>query len=214
MDMRNYRRRLENGSKNSIDHTKRFIDRNFSLSPFFQYILYNGENVEAIVNAEKKTEEKNLLLRPDERIDKGEVVEFNNHIWLVMDFNNDEVYPSLKVRLCNQRLTDVGDASEIPVVAVGKTNEFDEDENYIIETTKEIFIYASYQQAKEITIKDRFIMNVSEYEVIGIDDVSEVYQEKGIIKFTFEKTDTIVTPPTEEPTDDTTTDNGGWGEWS
>jgi hypothetical protein len=220
MDLHSYKRRLENGSKNSIDNTKKFINDNFAQSPFYQIVLINGEEIEAIINDEKTTEEKTLLLRPNTNAEKGKIVELNNHSWLIMDFNNDQIYPTLKLRLCNQLLKSVVDGSEIPVVALGKRTDFDEDEEYLIVTTNEISIYASYQQAKTFELQDRFTMNLREYEIIGIDDVTEVYEAKGIVKFTMERTDTPAPPmeeetdtTTETPTETTPTEEGGWGDW-
>ena len=217
MDLHNYKRRLANGTKNSIDNTKKFIDDNFAQSPFYQVVLINDVEIEAIINDETTTEEKTLLLRPNTDSEKGQIVEFNNHKWLIMDFNNDEVYPTLKLRLCNQLLKSVVGDAEIPVVALGKRTDFDEDEEYLIVTTNEISVYASYQQAKTFQLQDRFTMNLREYEIIGIDDVTEVYEAKGVVKFTMERTETPAPPMTETPTEpvDTTTptDEGGWGNW-
>lgn len=217
MDLHNYKRRLENGSKNSIDNTKKFLNDNFAQSPFYQIVLVDGEEIEAIINDEKTTEEKTLLLRPNTDMEKGQIVEFNNHLWLIMDFNNDEIYPTLKLRLCNQRLTNIVSLAVIPVVALGKRTDFDEDEEYLIVTTNEISVYASYQQAKNFELQDRFTMNLREYEIIGIDDVTEVYEGKGIVKFTMERTDTPAPPmeeaPTETPTETPPTDEGGWTNW-
>lgn len=211
MDMSSYRRRMANGNQNFIDNTMVFINENFTDSPFFHPILLNGMEIDAIVNDESSPNEKTILLRPNDKIDKGEVIEFSNHYWLVMEFNQDEVYPTLKVRLCNQRLRNIENGSEIPVVAVGKRTDFDEDEDYLIVTTNEITVFASFQLAKNIELTDTFTMNGKAYEVIGIDDVTEVYNNKGIIKFTVEKTEVPITetPPTE--TDETT--DGGWGDW-
>lgn len=215
MDLHGYNRRLANGSKNSIDNTKKFLDDHFSTSPYYQTVLINGVEIEAIINDETETDEKTLLLRPNQISEKGQIVEFSDSKWLIMDFNKDEIYPTLKLRLCNQLLKSVENGSEIPVVALGKRTDFDEDEEYLIVTTNEISVYASYQQAKTFELQDRFTMNLREYEIIGIDDVTEVYEGKGIVKYTMERTDTPAPPiEGETPTDETTpTDEGGWGSW-
>jgi hypothetical protein len=214
MDIHGYRRRLTNGSKNFFDNTKVFINENFTQSPFYQLIYLNDMEIGAIVNDEKSVTEKTILLRPNEKIDKGEVIEYDQQLWLVMDFNHDEMYPTLKVRFCNQKLKSITDGSEIPVVAIGKRTDFDEDEEYLIVTTNEITVYASYQQAKHIELAEKFTMNARPYEVIGIDDVTEVYENKGIIKFTFDKTEMPVIDPTSPtPTDPTENTDGGWGDW-
>lgn len=213
MDLFSYRRRMEGGTTDQFQNTKRFINENFTESPFFQQILFNDDEIDAIVNAEKEVDEKTILLRPTERIDKGEVIEFNNHKWLVMDFNSDEIYPTLKVQLCNQRLNKNG--VENPVVAIGKKNDLDENGKYLITTTNEIVVFASYQKAKDVNFQERFYMGNREFEVIGIDSVTEVYQGKGIVKFTLQVTgnttnDTDQTP--QEPIRDDI-DEGTWGDW-
>lgn len=213
MDFRAYKKRLLNGSKSFFENTSKFLNDSFTQSPFYNTIWLNEKEIDAIINDTNSVDEKSILLRPKNSIDKGEVIEYKNHDWLVMDFNEDQVYPTLKVRMCNQRLRSVTDGSEIPVVAIGKRTDFDEEEDYLIVTTNEITVFASYQKAKFINLTDKFTMNERAYEVIGIDDVTEVAEAKGVIKFTMDVTEIAISPPENETGNDTPTENEGWGDW-
>jgi hypothetical protein len=215
MDFRRYKRRLLNGSKSFFENTSKYLNDSFTQSPFYSTIWLGEKEIDAIINDTNSVDEKNILLRPKNAIDKGEVIEYKNHDWLVMDFNEDQVYPTLKVRLCNQILKSVTDGSEIPVVAIGKRTDFDEEEDYLIVTTNEITVFASFQLANHIKLTDRFTMNNSGFEVIGIDNVTEVFQDKGVVKFTMDVTEIPVTPPAEPIDENTPTENtdGGWGDW-
>lgn len=213
MDFRSYKRRLLNGNKSFFENTTKYLNDSFTQSPFYSTIWLGEKEIDAIINDTNSVDEKSILLRPKNSIDKGEVIEYKNYDWLVMDFNEDQVYPTLKVRLCNQLLKSVANGSEIPVVAIGKRTDFDEEEDYLIVTTNEITVFASYQKANHIKITDKFTMNNRAFEVIGIDDVTEVFKDKGVIKFTMDVTEIPITPPTDETNTPTENTDGGWGDW-
>lgn len=214
MDTNSYKRRMLNGNKTFADNTIQFMGDNFELSPDYQYIVYENEKLGAIVNDEKTRDDKTILLKPRSHIDKGEIIEYQDRLWLIMEINEDEIYPILKVKLCNQNLKSVTDGSEIPVVAVGKRTDLDETKSFLMVTTNQISVYASYQKAKNIRINDKFTMNNRGYEIIGIDDVTEVFEGTGIVIFTVDFTEINIDVPNPSPTPTTPTDNGGWGDWT
>jgi hypothetical protein len=215
MDMNNYRRRLKSGGEDPFLNTKKYINENFTDNPYYQKIIFDGDRIDAIVNPDRDTDEKTILLRPTDKIDKGEYIAFEKETWLVMDFNKNEVYPTLNVKLCNQYL--ISDNEDIPVVAMSKRSDLDEGK-YLILNTDEIIVYASYQKTNHISFEDRFYLSNREYEVIGIDDVTDVKDGKGIVKYTMKITGNTINSPNKPisevfPSPNDEFETGTWGDW-
>ncbi|AZV43723.1 hypothetical protein BAOM_3114 [Peribacillus asahii] len=117
-----YKTRLQASGDNSTDgivfSSKHTVKNNFSNSLFSELVLINDDEYEAIITQGEKSNDKQLLLKPDVKINIGSVVKIKESNYLVFDFLGDginEIYPTATLKLCNNSLTVKGEPTETQV---------------------------------------------------------------------------------------------------
>lgn len=216
MDLDVYKRRLGGTTSSealfnaSIEQTNQL----FKDSPMFQVVKLNGVDTDSRVSLEKDSTERQLLLRPQTSVKKGVVATFEGEDWLVVNYIPNKVFPKAKVKLCNALLkwNDGVSTKEYPCVAKEKTVKLNEDDDFVVTSENEIEVSTPFNNdTKTIAIKQRFLIGSKTYEVIGIDDITNVVNNVGILKLILEVTNTSESDDTIVGVADNDTSNDGWG---
>lgn len=215
MDLKAYKRRLgtRTPSEALVNASIQQIKSMFTDSPLYQEIKIDGLNKGVRVNYDDENQ-RQLLLQPNDSTEKGAIAEFDNLKWLVTEYKPDIVYPKAIVTVCNQiaKWNDGVNFYEYPVVAIGKGYKLNETNmKYMRVAEGDITIKIPYNSdTKTIKESQRFIFGDRAYEVVGVDDISNVLNSTGILEVTLEITST--SSKDDLDTDVADNDNSsGWG---
>jgi hypothetical protein len=214
MDLEMYKRRL--GAKDSsealVNASRKHVQLMFKNSPLYKVVQVDGVDKGVRVNY-LKDNQKELLLQPDDSASKGEIVTIESESWLVTEFTPNLAYPKAKLAYCNQLMkwSDSGSTYECPCVADGSNYQLDESGNYMPLPEGDLVVKAPYNlDTARVSETQRFVFGRNTYEVVGIDDISNIQNGKGIVEFTLE-----IVSKSEEDGDvaDNNNDNGWGGGW-
>lgn len=220
MDLSLYHKMI--GANNSnvtqayINDSAVHVNQMFNSSPSYRKILINGEESDGIIRR-NKFNQVNFLLRPFQTVDIGSYVEAKGRTYIVQDFIENEIYPKAKTSLCNRFLRwkdDQGNIQEFKCAIQGTTYEEDEGENkkIIHNSDGELTVQVQYNMyTKMIKPQMRFIFDGTVYEVSSI-DLTNVYEDKGVLKLVLGFTNTADTDDKEKQVADDS-GNSGWGAW-
>jgi hypothetical protein len=213
MDLEVYKRKLgaNSSSEALMNASIEQIKSMFKESPLYKVILLDGVSKGVRVNFEKENE-RQLLLQPQGSAVKGTIADFDGHKWLVTKVKPDIVYPKAQVVLCNQvvKWNDGTTTHEYPSVAIGKSYDLDEAKDYMNIPEGQVVAQIPYNSnTKTIKIGQRFLLGDKAYEVIGIDDITNILNGTGIIVATLEITSKADTDDAVNKVADNNT--SGWG---
>ena len=222
MDMYNYRRRLSNDNSMEAmkNNTIAFVENTFREAPNFKEVFLNGYKKDARIDSEirgrvsKDSNHLSVLFRPNTKVYKGDIVEFDTTHWLVKDIVDNPIYPSATVEFCNEWLRWIDENKEYKTYPAVVSNEkFDlNQDKYIISADNTITICVSYNNdTKKIKNLQRFIFNDLAYEIRGIDALSYVSVGKGYIELKGEQTLSEVNDDLDSDIADNESSN--WGAW-
>lgn len=194
----------------SINH----VNDMFSKSPSYRQVKIDGVDSDCIINR-KKSKQMDLLLRPNTIVSEGAYVDFKEDTYIVLDFIENEIYPKANASLCNRTLkwkASNGEVYEYKCFVKGAT--YEEDKTKTVYTSEgELIVYVQYNDyTRTIKPQTRFIFDESVYEVSSIDNVSNVYNGKGVLKLGMTFTNTTATDDKENQIADSS-GNSGWGGW-
>jgi hypothetical protein len=116
----------EDNKSKIINSTKQSVNNIFSNNPSYRQVTINGESVDAIVNKTDKSFIKQILFRPDSIYDEGTLITIDSKQYLVIGFQENEVYPLVEAKLCNNILT-------VPLPPIPTIIGYDEMSNPIVE---------------------------------------------------------------------------------
>lgn len=215
MDLEAYKRRLGTSSSSEalVNASIQQIKSMFKESPLFKTILLDGQSMGVRVNYEKENE-RELLLQPEESTSKGAIANFDGSNWLVAEFKSDIVYPKAKVVLCNQviKWSDTTGSFEYPCITRGKTTYDLKEGKYMSLPEGDITVQLPYNSnTKSIKEGQRFIFADKAYEVVGVDNLSQVINGAGILQLTLERTSKSESDDTSTDVADNSTNTSGWG---
>lgn len=196
---------ISDSYKNSAAY---FSDVNFENSPSYQVIQIENREVGVRVESRENSTDLSLLFRPYERFDNGSICLINGRYWLILEVNNEEIFPKAKIRLCNSTIKL---QSEKNVEFLKDENgeyvrdRFDNlieievegekwDEPCIFETRifsskgneqfslpdGRIHVVLKYQKNVNLKINKQFYMNKNKYKIVDF-DYSKVIDEVGIM---------------------------------
>lgn len=206
-----YKMFLRTDSNDSIiSINKDLVNDNFNQALFTEYVVVDDIEQTAIVKQKKKSEDKNIIFKPDTKLNIGSIVEWKNKPYLIIDFLGEgiyEMYPTATVKLCNSAYPIKLNKTETIVGhnQLGKpiskdVYEIDKQEPCVVEmgiiTTStdkqlvipnnQILVTIKYQQSDTLKENHEFTMFNNKYKIIHI-DYTKVINEKGIIKITAER---------------------------
>ncbi|ALA47843.1 hypothetical protein ABE137_12675 [Brevibacillus laterosporus] len=195
----------------TIAHENEF----FNDSPSFKTVLVNHTQMDCIVSHTKKSTKLELLFRPKSVLGKGMYINYKSDVYLITEFIPNEIYPKATIELCNSVLKwkdETGKVKEHRCVV--KRDTYNEKEDRQVNTSdSELLAIVQYNDdTKRIKPTQRFMFGSSVYEIIKFDDVSNVYNEDGYIKFGLKFTNMSTTDDVENQVADNS-GNSGWGGW-
>lgn len=172
-----------------------FINQTFEHHPSFQVVKIEGveTGVRIIVDREYSVmNEFNIMkmqLRPQTSVNRGDIIEITNpqgviEKWIVIFFQNKGLYPDAHIRFCNNVLTFANDNVH-PIVIDNKLQRYQEiEERSYINLPDDALSVAMPCNADTLGIrqKDKFVINNKTWEAQVIDDVTNVYNGKGIVQ--------------------------------
>lgn len=187
----------------TINSTKTSVNNAFTNSLFTDFIKVNGIQFEANITQKKESSDKQVLFRPDTKIDIGSVVEIKGKSYLVIDFIGEginEIYPTAKLKLCNSTFPiqsnksqilvgtdsegrpiyqDTYETTYLPCVVTDKLYVNNADEQLPLPEGKLLIIvqFIDFNMVKE---NYEFTMYNSAYKVTSI-DYTKVVNNKGYI---------------------------------
>lgn len=193
------------------NNTEYFVSENFSSSPTFKNALLssrkypNKTNIHIrSIGVERLGSLREVLFLPDESVELGAYLNFDEADWIVFDEYGTGISPKVMVAKCNRVLkwldkngvshnqlcvassTDLGSKSK-----QGKS-EIEWNKYDIKLPRNQLFIFTPLNDnTKEIKLNTRFIIGSRVYEVVGVDDTTSVSIDGfGIIQLTIRLTTT------------------------
>jgi hypothetical protein len=206
-----YRIRLGDSSKDELKNSsKKNILKKFNSHPYLQSVMINNMATNVIVTQSKKSEDKQLLLMPESKVDIGSNVVIANISYLVMDFQGEginEIYPSAALKLCNSTYPIKANKTRLlrghnslgkpiyeevyevdtttPCIVQMGTDSTNTDAQLVIPRNM-MYLTLQYQQSDTLDYNYEFEMYTNKYKIIDIDN-TKVINEKGIIKIIAER---------------------------
>lgn len=92
--------------------TKQLINKSFNDSLSSTEILIDDVLTDVIINQGKTFEDKNILLRPDQSINCGAIAVIEGMSYLVISFNENNLYSTANAKLCNNTLKLKGEPTQ------------------------------------------------------------------------------------------------------
>lgn len=216
MEMYNYRRRLANGNamEEMMNSTMAIVDNAFREAPNFKEVFLNGYKTDTRIDTENDNTQLSILFRPNTEVFKGDIINFDSTHWLVNNTNDNPIYPTAYVDLCNEWLKwndDEGLSKVYPAVVISKKYDLNQDEQIII-AENTLTIRVSYNNdTKKIKHLQRFIINDTPYEIRGIDAISNVNLGKGFIELKAQQS--LLTADDDLDNDIANNEGSNWGAW-
>lgn len=112
-----YQARINASGKNiaesQFNSTAKFIESTFADSPFYRVVKVNGidmdvrlQDISSVTRSANVSLVQNtlkfMLLKPNSSVDIGDMVELDEHFWMVSDFISDNtLFPKAKIEKCN-----------------------------------------------------------------------------------------------------------------
>jgi hypothetical protein len=219
MDFEKYKRRVHRNGKDVgeslTNNTIAFIESTFTASPTYRRMNVFRTNKDTklvetfemdarVVEIERLGTIREILLRPNESLDVGTYVEFDNDTWLLYDKYGETGSTSVKLLAikCNRKAKWIGrdgetkiyncvaSATDIGSKAKQSKNEIEWNKYDVRLPLGQLFMSLEYNEdTKDIRLNDRFIFGRNVYEVTGVDDISSVNEDGyGLIQFTIKIT--------------------------
>lgn len=209
-----YRRRLSRNGEHVgeayANNTIAFIEATFHASPTFRVLEVNSTEfpditeIDArVVEVERMGSLREVLFRPQQGLNIGTYVTFDNDTWIVSDvWGSTATQLKVMVQKCNRKLTwkdKDGEVQAIDCIASqsplgSKANQGKND----IEWNKmdvrlplgQLYVYVEKNNiTNTLELNQRFIFGSNVYEVYGIDDTTSVDKNGfGIIQLTIKVT--------------------------
>lgn len=192
-----YQQRISVNGRNEADEFKNatiaFIESSFENATNYKEVSIGNKNIgiRLIKSKEKRGVEKkkDVLFKPRTNLDVGTILIIDGQHWILMSFDYDDVSPRGAIQLCNKNLNwnDGTILQSVPCIATSlqyirySVMPDKLDVNTIVGG---IYIFAPYnEETKGIKISTRIILGNQAYEIIGIDDMTNVSNNTGVIQF-------------------------------
>lgn len=215
MDLTLYQKMIganESVTQAYINDTIIHVNDMFSKSPSFKQMQFDSVDTDTIVSR-KKSNVIDILLRPQIKVNKGIYTTYDSDTYLLTEFVANEIYPKATIELCNASIKwkdNTNTIKEYNCIVKGDSYK-ESDDSLVITSDGQVKILVQYNDdTKTIKPNQRFIFGNSAFEVDSIDEVSEVYKGKGILKLTVKYTSATDTDDKTNQIADTS-GNSGWG---
>lgn len=179
---------LGSSTKNSINYL-------FKDSPFYRIIKIENEDVEVRISERagltniKSSQYKSLTFRPDSKFNLGDIAEFNDEEWMIIDFTDNDIFPLASIQRVNEQLRWLdreGNLITIPCI-VNKSpldRIFVKDNRHDVPVVDQMmYVLIKHDDMSRLIVNgQRFILGSQAYLVNGIDDLSYVHKDKGVVQ--------------------------------
>lgn len=208
----NYTRRLRR-SGNDVgevyeNNTIAFIDVTFHASPTFRVLGVKSTQFPTITQMDARVVEverlgslREVIFRPNQSLDIGTYVTFDDDTWIIFDKFGGTCVKVLVAR-CNHTLKwkdknnnilevdCVASASDLGSKAKQGDNEIEWNKYDVRLPLGQLFVFVEANSStRQVQLNHRFIFGSNVYEVVGIDDTTLVNKDGfGIIQLTIKKT--------------------------
>lgn len=223
MNLEKYKKRLQgsNSREGKMISTASHVNDIFSKTMSYKEdVIHNKEVKDAIINNTKKFDEKDILLRPYNTINRGDLIEYKDEVYLVIEAVQNEIYPKGKAKICNHLLSWLDGKNVLKEHAYLSGSYYEQDlrqnnreRNNIPTSVNTLIATLPYNEnTKTIKPNQRFIIEEMSFEVKYIDIHTKVYKGKGLIHIELQfvslsdNDDIINKIPKEE-------NSSGWGSW-
>lgn len=203
-----YRNRLDRYGINVGDvyknSTEQFVNEKFSSSPTFRVAtVKNNADEESeidirVIGVERLGSLREILLRPQESIELGSYLRFDENDWIVFDEYGTGITNKSMVAKCNRLLKwkdaegklheymCVSSASDLGSKSKQGKSEIEWNKYDIKLPRNQLFVFVPRNiHTDKIILNQRFIFGNRAYEVVGIDDTSGVDMDGfGVIQLT------------------------------
>lgn len=167
----------------SINNTIDAINDSFVNSPSYFKVYINGAETATGVQiisgsstgGQSNSNIKNILMKPNDVLNNGDLIKWNNEYWLNMSVENvGGVYLKGKIIKCTQYITINKNSilSEVPIViesAVRLYSQGQDDNKYITTLSDEIIVYTP--ASANIEVDDIYTIGRRNYKVKSVQDV-------------------------------------------
>jgi len=159
-----------------VNQSKYDISQDFKDSPSYESVLIDNISQDIQIVTDKK-DNKKMLSIPDEVFSVGQVVDWNSNKFLITDIDEDQqIQTKGIITLCNNTLTYNKNhiSYSLPCIVLSRRDLLD-DTKYISVLADETLVkIPNNANSQLIEINDLFTIGQWNYQVIGIDDISEL----------------------------------------
>jgi hypothetical protein len=177
------------------NHTMTVINNDFTNSPSYKIVKINGVDTDVRIAERSSTlnlnlsQYKLLTFRPESKFNLGSLVEFNDYKWLMIDFTDSDLFPLAAIQKCNEELRwkdETDTLHSIPCVVNKSPMErilIRNSSNDVPIVDQMMYVLVNYEDvATLIKTSQRFILGNQAYRVNGVDDLTFVYNGKGLVQ--------------------------------
>lgn len=218
----NYKKRmLASGSstKEAYENsTIEIIKRNFKNSPNYKQITINGSLIDSRVINTDNYNQKEVLLLPNSFYDIGTVYEFDSKKWIVLNFDDNDLFPKSEVDLCNSTLKwkdSSGTVYDYPCIFFNPSITYDKlkTDDYMTLQTGQIGILVSENlDTSTVKVDMRFIYKHEAWKVEYIDKTKDgilsIVVSSDVVKDSDDLVNRIADNSKPNSTNNTTPSNG------
>jgi hypothetical protein len=168
-----------------MNSTKEVINNSFADSPTYKVVIIDGSDVESRLISGDSSTEKELLFRPEFMTYKGALVDIDGVHWMVKEIDHDGVKPKAQITKCNQVLkwNNADVTYEVPCIVEDGTKFGLQHDEYLVTAKGELRVLVTYNSiTKEIKEQFRFIIRERAYQVVGINDLTHIDNDKGYLQ--------------------------------
>lgn len=192
--------------------TKLSVNLSIKNSASYKKVLIDGAEYDSRVIIDSKNYTKaTILFRPETVVHRGSVVQIEGKNWLATDREENDVYPKLSLSMCNNSLKwmdSSGAQHEAPCVIMNPSSfSVDESQSFNIPDGAYRALAPYTPETQLVDVKQRFIINGKVYEVIGVDNVTNIFDGYGYMVFVIKYT----TKTADDNFADRVADNKGGG---
>lgn len=136
---------------------------------------------------------KELLMRNDYSITTGDIIKYDDKVWMVTRLSDKQMYPKATMELCttNVPIEINGQYFNEPCLVSSGRNRIDFEENsnrYMLLDKSRIEVSIQYNEfTSNFQELDEFWIGGKNFKLIGVDMISDVYEGRGIINMEFER---------------------------
>lgn len=194
-----------------LNNTKAFIESTFHASPTFRVMGVKSSQFPAItqidarvIEIEKLGNLREVIFRPNQSLDVGTYVTFDNDTWIIFDKFGSLGSSSVRVEVakCNRilkwkdknnnviEIDCVASASDLGSKAKQNRNDIEWNKYDVRLALGQLFVFVEANPTtKQIKLNHRFIFGRNVYEVVGTDDTTSVNKDGfGVIQLTIKIT--------------------------